>query len=102
MARTLAEVDADLAALEAWRANTVNPALQQAQTALQNQAGRLSTLEAAMVRVRAAWRALRSGQIQDVDADDGGVVARLQAQLSPEELRQLRWLLAERRKVTTR
>lgn len=34
-----------IAALEAWKASTVDPGLQQAKTALTNQAGRISTLE---------------------------------------------------------
>ena len=106
MARTLAEVDAaltaaeaalataaaDVAALKAWRTNTVGPALSAAQT-------RFQEADAFFDKVRAAWRRLASGKLDGLDGEAG---VEVQERLSAEELRELRWLLAERRKAKGR
>jgi hypothetical protein len=106
MARTLLELDTALATIEAdvaqlktdvaalttgmtqiatWRSNVVMPALAEIQARLQ--------------RIRQVWQGLMRGEVADID--EGGAGAKqLQEQLTTEELRELRWLIAERRRAT--
>lgn len=109
MARTLAQVDAALAALEAWRTATADPALAAGQLAIQRVREDVTTLQAALgdmetfrARVVAAWRVLRTGRIEAIeDADTAPAVplATPPAPLPAASADALRWIERERAKT---